>query len=651
MSLNKAFFFSDNNRTLSQLFQITVALWFFRMVLPGMMYLFLPVFLLLVGFVFVFHRKDVFQKAYFFEFLKTFNPLIILGVFFVFALFNSKQLYERALRDFFEYLVNLSFLIVFFALTYRARKKDGFVFVFNKMTRIIWVSAFLVAGLGLLKHVLQLSEVPIPIQTQFGTTFNQDKNFFALYSMLGIIGLIPRLTKADTFNKALFGQFILSILVLNILFSYSYRSFLLLSLIGVLLLVLQILGFIKSSKVNVVALSRNLRIFSIVYLGVTFAVIFGIKNKMAGINQLADRYLEKVSSASFDSSGDKLSNEAFNFDKWEYGLSLIKERNTVKLFFGDGFNYLTEFGLMFNGNPALPDYPHNPVLSGLLYSGVVGGVFILFFILVALYYGGIYFKKYPMYSMMLFTSMLFILFSGNSLFSVPIFLFLFSLSFMIRHQEISELNIIMNLQKPGAKFIKETFDYLLASLAIVVLSPLLIFISLVVGFTMGWPVVYTQVRIGQNGKPFKLHKFRSMKKMKSDTSVAAREQNRITRFGRWMRNYKLDELPELWNIIRGDMSFVGPRPDVPGYADTLAGNDRVILQLKPGLSGAASLKYMHEEELLSKQENPQVYNDKVIFPDKVLVNKKYMEKWTLWLDLKIIVLTAVGKTMHEDKFL
>src|SRR3989339_1574336 len=124
MSLNKAFFFSDNNRRLSQLFQIPVAFWFFRMVLPGMMYLFLPVFLLLVGFVFVFHRKDVFQKTYFFEFLKTFNPLIILGLFFVFAFFNSGRIYDRPLRDLFEYLVNLTFLVVFFTLTYRAREKS-----------------------------------------------------------------------------------------------------------------------------------------------------------------------------------------------------------------------------------------------------------------------------------------------------------------------------------------------------------------------------------------------------------------------------------------------------------------------------------------------------------------------------------------------
>ena len=357
--------------------------------------------------------------------------------------------------------------------------------------------------------------------------------------------------------------------------------------------------------------------------------------------------MEKVSPV----TDTNLADNAFHLDKWEYTFDLFSKRGSFQKLLGDGFSYLSEFGEKFNGNARFLDYPHNPVLSGLLYSGLIGAVFILFFILVALYYGGIYFKKYPLYSLMLYTSMLFILFGGNSLFSVPIFLFLFSLSFMIRHQEISELNINMNLQKPGAKFIKEVFDYALASLIIAVLSPFLIGLSLIVGFTMGWPVVYTQVRIGQNGKPFRLHKFRSMKKVKSETTVAASEKNRITWFGRFMRKYKLDELPELWNIIRGDMSFVGPRPDVPGYADQLSGEDRVILQLKPGLTGAASLKYMHEEELLSQQENPQYYNDQVIFPDKVYVNKKYMEKWTLWLDLKIIILTAFGKSMHEEHFL
>jgi lipopolysaccharide/colanic/teichoic acid biosynthesis glycosyltransferase len=417
-----------------------------------------------------------------------------------------------------------------------------------------------------------------------------------------------------------------------------------------LLLLVQLIQ-IFTKKIDAFAkLAYNLRFFTLVYFSILFMLWIGWNTK-GTVHQFIETYIQKVFDDSSLSVNENLKYNAFHVDKWDYAWQLFQQRSAAQKFLGDGFSYFQNFGQKYNGSLQEADYPHNPILSGLLYSGILGAIFISFFILVALYYGGKYFRKYPLYALMLFTSMLFVLFSGNSLFSVPIFLFLFSLSFMIRHQEISELANVMNLQKPGAKFLKETFDYMLASIALVVLSPLLLFLIFMVGFTMGWPVVYTQIRIGQNAKPFKLHKFRSMKKVKSDTAVAAREQNRITRLGRIMRKYKLDELPELWNIIRGDMSFVGPRPDVPGYADELKGSDRIILQLKPGLTGAASLKYMHEEALLAKQQNPQAFNDEVIFPDKVWVNKKYMQKWTLWLDMKIIFFTAIGKSMHEDHFL
>ena len=117
-----------------------------------------------------------------------------------------------------------------------------------------------------------------------------------------------------------------------------------------------------------------------------------------------------------------------------------------------------------------------------------------------------------------------------------------------------------------------------------------------------------------------------------------------------MRKYKLDELPELWNVLIGDMSFVGPRPDVPGYADKLIGEDRKILQLKPGITGPASLKYRNEEELLARQEDPVKYNDEVIFPDKVRINLNYLNHWNFWLDIKIIVYTVLGKELKEKYF-
>ena len=131
----------------------------------------------------------------------------------------------------------------------------------------------------------------------------------------------------------------------------------------------------------------------------------------------------------------------------------------------------------------------------------------------------------------------------------------------------------------------------------------------------------------------------------SGSSVSVKGENRITPLGVVLRKYKLDELPELWNVLIGDMSFVGPRPDVPGYADKLKGEDRRILLLKPGITGPASLKYRNEEELLAEQENPQKYNDEVLFPDKVRINIEYLDNWSFWHDIKIIIYTVLGKSL------
>ena len=115
--------------------------------------------------------------------------------------------------------------------------------------------------------------------------------------------------------------------------------------------------------------------------------------------------------------------------------------------------------------------------------------------------------------------------------------------------------------------------------------------------------------------------------------------------GATLRKYKLDELPELWNVLKGDMSLVGPRPDVPGYADILKGESAKILELRPGITGPSSLKYRDEEELLSRVDNPQQYNDEVIYPDKVRINIKYLHNQSLWLDLKIIFCTVTNRDL------
>ena len=196
----------------------------------------------------------------------------------------------------------------------------------------------------------------------------------------------------------------------------------------------------------------------------------------------------------------------------------------------------------------------------------------------------------------------------------------------------------------GNNMVKWLFDRTLSLLAIVVLLPILLLVAIVILVANGAPVMYVQERIGQDGKPFKLIKFRTMHGDEK-SPIAASELNRITRVGRWLRRTKIDELPELLNIFVGDMSFVGPRPDVAGYADKLEGDDRRMLTMKPGLTGVASLKYRNEEDLLAAQPNPQEYNDKVIWPDKVRLNLLYMERLSLWLDVKVLICTALGKTV------
>jgi lipopolysaccharide/colanic/teichoic acid biosynthesis glycosyltransferase len=124
--------------------------------------------------------------------------------------------------------------------------------------------------------------------------------------------------------------------------------------------------------------------------------------------------------------------------------------------------------------------------------------------------------------------------------------------------------------------------------------------------------------------------------------ITLKKNPRITTFGRFLRKYKLDELPQLFNVIIGDMSFVGPRPDVKGYADKLIGDNRIILAIKPGITGPATLKYLNEEEILAEQSDPLKYNDEVIWKEKIKINRNYIENWTLIGDLKFILRTISG---------
>lgn len=195
-------------------------------------------------------------------------------------------------------------------------------------------------------------------------------------------------------------------------------------------------------------------------------------------------------------------------------------------------------------------------------------------------------------------------------------------------------------------FFKLVFDRGVSLFGLIFLFPVLLVIALLIRIKMsGGPIIFKQQRVGQYGRLFTMYKFRSMMVNHSGSSISIQGESRITPLGAKLRKYKLDELPELWNVLIGDMSFVGPRPDVPGYADKLEGENRRVLLLKPGITGPASLKYRNEEELLAQQEDPQKYNDEVLFPDKVRINIEYLDHWFFWNDIKIIIYTIFGKDL------
>lgn len=213
--------------------------------------------------------------------------------------------------------------------------------------------------------------------------------------------------------------------------------------------------------------------------------------------------------------------------------------------------------------------------------------------------------------------------------------------------------------------LKYLFDRTASFVGLLFLWPVLAVVAVLIRVRMpGGPVLFTQRRVGRDGRLFTMYKFRSMTVGHGGSSVSVAGESRITPLGAKLRRYKLDELPELWNVLKGDMSFVGPRPDVPGYADALTGEDREVLQLRPGITGPASLKYRDEEETLAAVAETldkhgsvtapdgraitsvQEYNDRVIFPDKVRINRYYLHHYSFWMDIKMIFATVLGRKME-----
>lgn len=193
--------------------------------------------------------------------------------------------------------------------------------------------------------------------------------------------------------------------------------------------------------------------------------------------------------------------------------------------------------------------------------------------------------------------------------------------------------------------LKWIFDRVMALIGLLFLWPILLVVAILIKIQMPGPVLFVQQRVGRNGMLFNCHKFRSMTVGHGGSSVSVAGESRITPLGAKLRKYKLDELPELWDVFIGTMSFVGPRPDVPGYADKLQGEDRIVLTLRPGITGPATLKYRNEEEMLTTVEDPVKYNDEVIYPDKVRINRYYAEHYSFIKDIQMIFCTVLGKHM------
>ena len=210
--------------------------------------------------------------------------------------------------------------------------------------------------------------------------------------------------------------------------------------------------------------------------------------------------------------------------------------------------------------------------------------------------------------------------------------------------------------------IKPFFDRIVSFIGLLFIWPLLLVIALLVRVKIGKPVFFVQLRIGKGGKPFRMHKFRTMEESFNESPISIAGESRITPLGAKLRRYKLDELPELWDVFIGNMSFVGPRPDVPGYADKLQGDDRDMLQLRPGITGPASLKYRNEEELIadyvhqakkqgdsrSEQDIALGYNDNVLWPDKVRINCYYYRHYSFAKDIRMIFATVLGRKMEYN---
>lgn len=281
---------------------------------------------------------------------------------------------------------------------------------------------------------------------------------------------------------------------------------------------------------------------------------------------------------------------------------------------------------------------HNQFIDTIISAGIIALAILLSFFFIPVYL----WIKNRKFDIVFFSFLFIIAFNSlfESVFERQMGIMFFTFFYLLLFHE----NFCQQTTDDNSLFIKSAFDKISALVGMIILSPIMLVIFIIHKIVMPkGRFLFLQERIGQYGKPFNIYKIRTMKtandNVKSSSYVTTADDERILPFGRWLRKTKLDEIVELINVIKGDMSLVGPRPDVSGYADMLTGSDRKILELKPGITGPASLKYINEEEILAKVDNPQQYNDEVIYPDKVKINLDYYHNRTFWGDIAIIFKT------------
>jgi len=208
------------------------------------------------------------------------------------------------------------------------------------------------------------------------------------------------------------------------------------------------------------------------------------------------------------------------------------------------------------------------------------------------------------------------------------------------YKKYSKKNRLLFMLTSKQQIVKRVFDVVFSFFILLVLGiPILLLIG-IARFNTNMSGLFSQNRIGKNGKPFAMYKIRTLKGINHKSVQEIKDFE--TDFGRWLRRTKLDELPQFFNVLKGDMSIVGPRPDVAGYADNLQEKDRIILRIRPGITGPATIKYKNEEEVLLKQKKPQKFNDTIIWPDKVNINKEYIANWSFTKDIKYICASLVN---------